>query len=43
VAWKEGLFLMKKADIASIMRQVARWYDMEIVYPERHSCGTDLG
>lgn len=34
VAWKEGLFLMKKADIASIMRQVARWYDMEIVYPE---------
>ena len=32
VAWKEGLFLMKKADVASIMRQIARWYDVEVVY-----------
>ena len=33
VAWKDGLFLMKKADIATTMRQIARWYDVEIVYP----------
>lgn len=32
VAWKDGLFVMKKADIGSIMRQIARWYDVEIVY-----------
>lgn len=32
MAWKNGIFLMDKADIATIMRQVARWYDVEIEY-----------
>jgi transmembrane sensor len=32
IAWKEGLFLMKKADVSYIMRQIARWYDVEVVY-----------
>lgn len=32
VAWKEGLFIMKKADIGSVMRQIARWYNVEIIY-----------
>jgi ferric-dicitrate binding protein FerR (iron transport regulator) len=32
IAWKEGIFLMKKTDVASIMRQIARWYDVEVVY-----------
>ncbi len=32
VAWKDGLFVMKKADIGTVMRQIARWYDVEIVY-----------
>jgi ferric-dicitrate binding protein FerR (iron transport regulator) len=32
VAWKEGLFRFQDASIESIMRQVARWYDVEIVY-----------
>ncbi|MEO6733937.1 MAG: FecR domain-containing protein [Ferruginibacter sp.] len=32
VAWKDGLFIMKRADIGSVMRQIARWYDVEIVY-----------
>lgn len=32
LAWKEGLFIMKKAGIGNIMRQIARWYDVEIVY-----------
>jgi len=32
VAWKEGRFLFKDADIGSIMRQMERWYDAEVVY-----------
>jgi ferric-dicitrate binding protein FerR (iron transport regulator) len=43
VAWKEGNFYFKDADIQAIMRQVARWYDVEIVYegriPEGHFVG----
>jgi transmembrane sensor len=39
VAWKNGYFQFDHADIQSIMRQVARWYDVEISYegkiPER--------
>ncbi len=34
VAWKDGLFIMKKAGIASIMRQLARWYDVEVSYSD---------
>ena len=32
VAWKDGLFILKKADIPSVLRQIARWYDVDIVY-----------
>ncbi len=32
VAWKNGLFQFKDASIESIMSQVARWYDADIVY-----------
>lgn len=32
LAWKEGEFRFYEAEIPSIMRQVARWYDVEIVY-----------
>jgi ferric-dicitrate binding protein FerR (iron transport regulator) len=31
VAWKNGLFEFHGADIMTIMRQIARWYDVEIV------------
>lgn len=31
VAWKNGLFEFQGADIAAIMRQIARWYDVEII------------
>lgn len=34
VAWKNGFFQIENADIQTIMRQVARWYDVEIVYDE---------
>lgn len=32
IAWKNGWFHFNQADIPQIMRQLARWYDMEIVY-----------
>ena len=32
MAWKNGLFQFDGADIKSIMRQIARWYDVEIEY-----------
>lgn len=31
IAWKNGKFLFHGADIPTIMRQVARWYDAEVV------------
>ena len=43
VAWKNGLTSFKSADIKTIMRQVERWYDIEVVYsgpvPERSFTG----
>jgi transmembrane sensor len=33
VAWKNGEFLFQSADIGALMRQVARWYDIEVGYP----------
>ena len=32
VAWQNGLFKYKDQPIENIMRQVARWYDVDIVY-----------
>jgi transmembrane sensor len=32
VAWKNGLFHFESADIRTVMRQLARWYDVEVVY-----------
>lgn len=32
VAWKNGYFYFDKDDVQSIMRQVARWYDLDVKY-----------
>ena len=32
VAWKNGVFSFEGEDIRSIMRQVCRWYDIEVAY-----------
>jgi transmembrane sensor len=32
IAWKNGVFNFDKADIKTVMRQIARWYDVEVVY-----------
>ena len=31
-AWKNGFTIFNKADLKSIMRQVERWYDIDVVY-----------
>jgi transmembrane sensor len=41
VAWKNGLFRFNKTGLRSVMRQIARWYDMEVIYPEKIK-NTDL-
>lgn len=32
-AWKDGVFYLNNIDVASLMRQAARWYDIEVEYP----------
>lgn len=32
VAWKNGYFYFDRSDVKTIMRQVSRWYDLDIVY-----------
>ncbi|WP_143305100.1 FecR family protein [Chitinophaga vietnamensis] len=32
VAWKEGYFSFDNADIQTVMRQLARWYNIEVAY-----------
>jgi ferric-dicitrate binding protein FerR (iron transport regulator) len=43
MAWKNGKFYFNEADIQTIMRQVARWYDVDVVYqggvPQGHFTG----
>ncbi len=34
MAWKNGLFVFKSTDLRSIMRQIARWYDVDIEYKD---------
>jgi ferric-dicitrate binding protein FerR (iron transport regulator) len=43
VAWKSGLFQYNNANIQTVMRQLARWYDVDIQYegtiPQREFSG----
>jgi len=32
VAWKNGLFAFTDADLPTVMRQLARWYNVEVTY-----------
>jgi ferric-dicitrate binding protein FerR (iron transport regulator) len=46
IAWKNGAFAFDDADIPTIMRQISRWYDVDVEYdgkgkgPEDHFTGT---
>jgi ferric-dicitrate binding protein FerR (iron transport regulator) len=35
VSWKNGRITFKGADIETVMRQMSRWYDVEIVYHKK--------
>lgn len=43
IAWKNGFFSFKNATIETVMRQVERWYDVDVIYngtkPEGHYRG----
>lgn len=32
IAWKEGNFQFENADIKTVMRQLSRWYDVDVTY-----------
>jgi ferric-dicitrate binding protein FerR (iron transport regulator) len=42
VAWKNGKFQFNNADVKTIMRQIARWYDVDVEY-ENVEADTRLG
>ena len=43
MAWKNGLFQFNGLDIKTVMRQISRWYDVDVVYegniPSGHFTG----
>ncbi|MEC5143670.1 FecR family protein [Chitinophaga sp. 180180018-2] len=43
IAWKEGSFRFDNNDIAGVLRQLSRWYDVEVIYtgkiPDWHITG----
>ncbi|MBX2924235.1 MAG: FecR domain-containing protein [Chitinophagaceae bacterium] len=34
MAWKNGAFNFKNADVSAVMRQAERWYDIRVEYPQ---------
>lgn len=44
IAWKTGMFEFEDDDLPSVMRQLARWYDVTVVYegavPDQHYSGS---
>lgn len=34
LGWKNGLFYLSSADIAAVMRQLARWYDIDVSFEQ---------
>ena len=42
VAWKNGVFIFNRRSLQNIMRQISRWYDVEVVY-EGNPGGTFSG
>ena len=32
MAWKNGVFHFENADITEVMRQITRWYDVDVVF-----------
>lgn len=34
IAWKNGIFTFKNDELSAVMRDISRWYDVEVVYGE---------
>ena len=46
VAWKNGVFNFNNQRLSQVMLQLARWYDLEVVYPDsvpRKEYGGEIG
>lgn len=43
VAWKNGVFQFDDADIKTVMRQIARWYDVEVEFKGNINAGKFVG
>lgn len=35
IAWKSGMFIFKKDDIETIMREISRWYDVDVIFEDK--------
>ena len=44
MAWREGYFKFNNSDLRTVMRQISRWYDVEVVFeqqvPQKQFVGT---
>jgi len=38
VAWKDGLFDFDNDDLPSVIRELSRWYDIDVNYSGRYTC-----
>jgi transmembrane sensor len=43
IAWKQGDFVFRNTDFKTVMRKIARWYDVEIVYDASAPSDIPLG
>ena len=43
VAWKNGLFVFDNSDLGTVMRQLSRWYDIDVVYRTRNIATSFVG
>lgn len=43
LAWKNGLFYLTSADVATVMRQISRWYDVDVVFEKGVPAGHITG
>lgn len=34
IAWKKGVFVFQNENIASVMRKISRWYDVNVIYED---------
>jgi len=43
VAWKDGGFSFRNEPMENIMKQISRWYDVEVVFENQHATHLSLG